>query len=125
MKIKNCRNCRNNKLLNLFSLGKMSFTGRFSKNFSHNIPKAHLNLIMCKKCKLVQLDRNFNLKYLYGKNYGYRTGINKTMTQHVKKTVRIGAALVNLRDNDHVLDIASNDATLLGFYKKKCHNGRY
>jgi hypothetical protein len=43
---------------------------------------------MCTKCKLVQLDRNFNLKYLYGKDYGYRTGINKTMTGHVKKTFR-------------------------------------
>ena len=118
MKIKNCRNCKNNKLLDLFSLGKMSFTGKFSKSFLYNVPKAHLNLLMCKKCKLVQLDRNFNLKYLYGNKYGYRTGINKTMTRHVKKTVKIGEAVVNLKANDHVLDIASNDATLLNFYKK-------
>jgi hypothetical protein len=38
----------------------MSFTGKFSKSFFNNIPKAYLNLVMCKKCKLVQLDRNFN-----------------------------------------------------------------
>ena len=118
MKIKNCRNCKSNKLSNLFSLGKMSFTGKFSKSFLYNVPKAHLNLLMCKICKLVQLDRNFNLKYLYGNEYGYRTGINKTMTQHVKKTVKTGEALVNLKANDYVLDIASNDATLLNFYKK-------
>ena len=74
---------------------------------------------MCTKCKLVQLDRNFNLKYLYGKDYGYRTGINKTMTSHVKKTVKKCSTLVNLRANDHVLDIASNDATMLNFYPKK------
>ena len=43
---------------------------------------------MCKKCKLVQLDRNFNPKYLYSKDYGYRSGINKTMTEHLKKTVK-------------------------------------
>ena len=66
----------------------MSFTGRFPKNFYHNVPKAYLNLLMCKKCKLVQLDRNFNLGYLYGKGYGYRTGINKTMTEHIKNTVK-------------------------------------
>ena len=117
MKIKVCRNCKNNKFLNLFSLGKMSFTGKFSKSFYYNVPKARLNLLMCKSCKLVQLDRNFNLKYLYGKNYGYRTGINKTMTNHVKKTVKQCSTLVNLRAKDHVLDIASNDATLLNFYK--------
>ena len=118
MKIKNCRNCNYNHLIHLFSLGKMSFTGKFPKSFSHNVPKAQLNLLMCKKCKLVQLDRNFNIKYLYGKDYGYRTGINQTMTSHVKKTVKVAETLVNLKAKDHVLDIASNDATLLNFYKK-------
>ena len=88
MKIKFCRNCKNNKFTNLFGLGKISFTGKFSKSFSHNVPKKNLNLLMCTKCKLVQLDRNFNLKYLYGKDYGYRTGINKTMTNHVKKNCK-------------------------------------
>ena len=67
MKIKLCRNCKNNKFFNLFSLGKMAFTGKFSKNYFNNIPSAYLNLLMCKKCKLVQLDRSFNQKYLYGK----------------------------------------------------------
>ena len=118
MKIKFCRNCKNNQFSNLFSLGKMSFTGRFPKSFYHNVPKANLNLLMCKKCKLVQLDRNFNLSYLYGKGYGYRTGINKTMTEHVKNIVKKCSALVNLKMKDHVLDIASNDATLLNFYPK-------
>ena len=118
MKIKFCRNCKNNKFTNLFSLGKISFTGKFSKSFFHNIPKKYLHLLMCTKCKLVQLDRNFNLKYLYGKDYGYRTGINKTMTSHVKKTVKKCLTLVNLRANDHVLDIASNDATMLNSYPK-------
>ena len=97
----------------------MSFTGKFSKSYFNNIPRAYLNLLMCKKCKLVQLDRNFNLKYLYGKDYGYRTGINKTMTDHVKKTVKKCSTLVNLKAKDQVLDIASNDATLLNFYPKK------
>ena len=97
----------------------MSFTGKFSKSYFNNIPSAYLNLLMCKKCKLVQLDRNFNLKYLYGKDYGYRTGINKTMTDHVKKTVKKCSTLVNLKAKDQVLDIASNDATLLNFYPKK------
>ena len=119
MKNKFCRNCKNNKFFNLLSLGKISFTGKFSKSLFNNIPKAYLNLVMCKKCKLVQLDRNFNPKYLYGKDYGYRSGINKTMTEHLKKTVKKCSALAELKANDPVLDIASNDGTLLNFYKKK------
>jgi hypothetical protein len=119
MKIKNCRNCNYNNFTNLFSLGKISFTGKFPKSILHNIPKAQLNLLMCKKCKLVQLDRNFNIKYLYGKDYGYRTGINQTMTDHVKETVKVNSTIVNLQPKDHVLDIASNDATLLNFYDRR------
>ena len=116
MRIKSCRNCKKTKFINLFSLGKMSFTGRFPKSSKTNIPKEQLNLLMCNFCKLVQLDRNFNLKYLYGKNYGYRTGINNTMTNHVKQIVKKLSSLVKLKKKDYVLDIASNDSTLLNFY---------
>ena len=88
MKITNCRICNNKYFFRLFSLGKMSFTGKFPKNFKDNISKEFINLMMCKSCNLVQLDRNFNPKYLYGKDYGYRTGINSTMTNHVKNIVK-------------------------------------
>ena len=118
MKIVNCTNCKSKKLSKIFSLGKLSFSGRFAKTFSEVIPSAQLNLIMCKVCKLVQLDRSFDPKYLYGKGYGYRTGINKTMTEHVKQTVRYAAKIANLEKKDCVLDIASNDGTLLSFYPK-------
>ena len=118
MKIQRCRNCKKKKFSKLFSLGKMSFTGKFTNNFNVNIPKAFINLIMCKSCKLVQLDRNFNPRYLYDNNYGYRTGINTTMTNHVKMVVDESIKLVKLKKDDAVLDIASNDGTLLSFYKK-------
>ena len=100
----NCRNCKFNIKQNLFSLGKISFTGKFPKNKKINIPKKFLNLSMCDKCKLVQLDRNFNKKYLYGDDYGYRTGLNKTMTNHVKSVVEV-LKNVKLRKGDYVPDI--------------------
>ena len=73
---------------------------------------------MCKKCKLVQLKHNYNLKYLYGPDYGYRTGINRTMKEHMKKVASILEKKTDLNRGDYVLDIASNDGTLLKFYKK-------
>lgn len=96
----------------------MSFTGKFTNNFKFNIPKDFINLIMCSSCKLVQLDRNFNPRYLYDDNYGYRTGINATMTNHVRMVANEAAKLVRLKKDEAVLDIASNDGTLLNFYKK-------
>ena len=118
MFIKKCRSCNSKKLKNLFNLGKLSFTGKFAKNKKINIPKAQLGLIICDDCKLVQLNKNFNLSYLYGSDYGYRTGINKTMTDHVKKVAIKAAKIVKLKKGEQVLDIASNDGTLLNFYPK-------
>ena len=117
MRIKNCRNCNSKNLSTLFSLGKISFTGKFSKK-GKEIPKGELKLIMCNICKLVQLGNKFNLKYLYGPDYGYRSGINQTMKNHLKTIVTNISKKVKLKKNDLVLDIASNDATLLNFYPK-------
>ncbi len=117
MKIKKCRICGSKRLQKLFSLGKLSFTGKFSSSIKKNIKKDFINLVMCNTCSLVQLDRNFNSNFLYGKDYGYRTGINFTMTNHVKNVVKQASKFVNLKKKDAVLDIASNDGTLLNFYK--------
>lgn len=117
MKIKKCRNCNHKKLIKLFSLGKQKFSGKFPAR-GEKIPNGELDLIMCSRCKLVQLRNVFNLKYLYNKDYGYRTGINKTMTNHVKSVTTKLAKISKLRIKDNVLDIASNDGTLLNHYKK-------
>ena len=74
---------------------------------------------MCKKCKLVQLNNNFSSKYLYSNDYGYRTGINKTMSEHVRSIVKFSTKKMKLKKNDAVLDIASNDGTLLNYYDRK------
>ncbi len=119
MKLKKCRNCQGKKLSKLFSLGKLSYTGKFPKNIKTNIKKTELTLVMCNKCSLVQLNNNYNLKYLYGPDYGYRTGINKTMTYHMRNIMKNLSKKIRLKKGDCVLDIASNDGTLLNFFDKK------
>ena len=66
----------------------------------------------------MQLNKNFDLSYLYGSDYGYRTGINKTMTRSCQKVVLNANKIAKLKKGDQVLDIASNDGTLLNFYPK-------
>lgn len=118
MRLKNCRNCRSNKIKELFTLGCLTYTGKFPQKENEKIKKGNLNLIICKKCNLVQLGNSFDLKYLYSPDYGYRTGINQTMTKHVEVISNSLTKKVHLKKGDAVLDIASNDGTLLNFYKK-------
>ena len=117
MKIKYCRNCFSNKIYKLFSLGNIHFTGKFLKR-KKNPRKGPINVVMCKNCELVQLGNNFDIKYLYGPDYGYQTGINATMTEHVKKVARVLSKNTKIKRNEMALDIASNDGTLLNFYSK-------
>ena len=57
MKISNCRICKSKSFKSLFSLGKLSFTGKFAKSIKQKIPKDELTLVICNKCKLVQLNK--------------------------------------------------------------------
>jgi len=117
-KIKHCRSCKKKKLNRVLSLGNLSFTGIFPSKENETIPKGPLELVICNYCKLVQLQHNFNLKYMYGKNYGYRSSLNKTMVQHLKnKASSLSKYLKN--NNNTIIDIGSNDGTLLSFFNKK------
>jgi NDP-4-keto-2,6-dideoxyhexose 3-C-methyltransferase len=56
------------------------------------------------------------MEQLYGDNYGYRSGLNKSMMKHLGTIVEKAKSLVNLQAGDLVIDIASNDGTLLSAY---------
>ena len=116
MKINKCRICNSKKLASLFSLGDLSFTGKFS-TLNKTVKTKPISVIICKTCELVQLAHNYDLKYLYGPDYGYRTGINKTMLNHVKNITYKSIEKNKFKKNDLVLDIESNDGSLLNFYK--------
>jgi NDP-4-keto-2,6-dideoxyhexose 3-C-methyltransferase len=53
---------------------------------------------------------------LYGLNYGYRSGLNKSMVDHLHGKVKKIMNIVQLKDNDLVIDIGSNDGTTLAVY---------
>jgi NDP-4-keto-2,6-dideoxyhexose 3-C-methyltransferase len=111
-----CRICGCTDLAEIMDLGNMALTGTFWKP-GREVPKAPLKLMRCTgACGLVQLDKAPDLNLLYGENYGYRSGLNKSMVEHLRELV---VQLIQSRDpraGDLVLDIGSNDGTLLGFY---------
>lgn len=53
---------------------------------------------------------------MYGANYGYRSGLNYRMVQHLKGKVERILNSVDLQSGDLVVDIGSNDGTTLGFF---------
>ena len=120
--IKYCRSCRSNKLENLFNLGSQYYTGIFPQKKKSKIPIGELRLIKCKRCSLVQLAVNFNLKKMYDNNYGYRTGLNPSMLNHIKDKIKYLKKNIELKKGDTILDIGSNDGSLLKCFDHKKFN---
>ena len=50
---------------------------------------------------------------MYGDNYGYRSGLNNSMVQHLIGKANYLIELSNLQPGDVVVDIGSNDCTTL------------
>ena len=41
-------------------------------------------MVICNKCKLLQLEHNFDANEMYGENYGYMSSLNSSMVSHLK-----------------------------------------
>ena len=118
-KISKCRISGSSNLKTILNLGNQSLTGVFPKISNQKITKGPLELVWCPDSGLVQLKHSYNPSEMYGLNYGYRSGLNNSMVQHLKFKVDRLTTKVKLDDLDIVLDIGSNDGTLLNSYNNK------
>lgn len=108
--------CSGNNLTSLVSLGEMSLSGVFPEKPFAKVSSGILELFLCEECTLVQLGETFPAEEMYGENYGYRSGLNQSMVRHLEGIVNYAISLVDVNDSDTVLDIGSNDGTLLRAY---------
>jgi hypothetical protein len=111
-----CRLCGSSDLVDVLDLGEQALTGFFPRSAEDEVPTAPLQLVWCRSCTLLQLAHSFDPGELYGENYGYRSGLNASMVQHLARKARGLETLVGLSPGDVVVDIGSNDGTLLKSY---------
>jgi hypothetical protein len=117
-KINKCRISKKNDLVTIFKVNNFGLTGTFPKNKNAILPKTPLHVVFSKSSKLLQLKHNYNPKILYGKNYGYRSGLNPTMVNHLKnKSSFLKRKYKFYRHKDLILDIGANDGTFLKEFK--------
>jgi len=114
--ISKCRISGSTNLLTVLSLGEQCLTGVFPKSSSEPITKGPLDLVWCPDSGLLQLKQSYSLDEMYGDNYGYRSGLNRSMVVHLTNKIAALERLVNLSVSDLVIDIGSNDATSLKAY---------
>jgi NDP-4-keto-2,6-dideoxyhexose 3-C-methyltransferase len=120
MKIKTCRSCNSKTLISILSLGNQYLSDFVKINRK---PKSFpLNMVLCKKCFLVQLDYSAPSKYLYTERYGYKSGINQTMQEELKEIAQKSLKRIRKsKDKIVTVDIGANDGTLLKNYPKSIY----
>ena len=115
-KLERCRVSGSEHLVSVLNLGKQSLTGVFPQTKDQSITSGPLELVWCPDSGLLQLNHSYEPSEMYGENYGYRSGLNQSMVQHLTEKVRYLERVVELRSGDVVVDIGSNDATTLKAY---------
>ena len=116
-----CRVCGNTELVEILDLGEQYLTGSFPRtNAGEGLTIGPLTLVKChggnESCGLVQLLHSYDASEMYGADYGYRSGLNYRMVQHLERKVKEIQETVSLDNGDIVIEIGSNDGTTLGFY---------
>lgn len=114
--ISRCRVSGSPNLVSLLNLGHQVLTGVFPSSAAQDVSVGPLELAWCPDSGLLQLKHSFEASEMYGDHYGYRSGLNQSMVDHLCSKVRYLEGLAGLAAGDTVVDIGSNDGTTLGAY---------
>lgn len=123
-RISECRVCGNAALVSVLNLGDQYLTGVFPRGIDDAPSHGPLELLKCHGghdvCGLLQLANSYDMDEMYGDNYGYRSGLNPSMVRHLSESAERIMQKVQLGPGSIVLDIGSNDGTMLSFYPPEC-----
>ena len=115
-RIESCRVSGDANLISVVNLGNQCLTGVFPRSTDDHITSGPLELVWSPESQLLQLAHSYDLGEMYGDNYGYRSGLNSSMVNHLNQKVKYLTDIVHLNPGDYVLDIGSNDGTTLNAY---------
>jgi len=110
-----CRVCDSSNLVPLFSLGEQYVSNFLDPGTDPGL-KCPIELELCCRCSLVQAKHTAPQELLYSRKYWYRSGVTETMRMALRDVTKSVEFLVDLVPGDVVLDIGSNDGTLLRTY---------
>ena len=74
--IKNCRSCYSENLIPILSLGNQYVTN-FVNSKDDPCTICPLELVLCEKCKFLQLRHSAPSESMWGDQYWYKSSINK------------------------------------------------
>lgn len=118
--ISTCQICNSKKLHTILDLGHQPLCDTLLTAEMLNQPEKTypLRMLWCPKCTCVQLDYCVSGSEVYHQDYPYRSGITKELADYQKKVSESLIKKYNLNPKDLVIDVGSNDGTLLSGFKE-------
>lgn len=84
-------------------------------------PGYPLELVCCPACALAQINFVVRPDILFPPDYPYTTGTTRILRENFSQLVEEATALLGLKTDQLVVDIGSNDGTLLSNFHKRGH----
>lgn len=116
--VKACRICHSRKLYRFLDLTPMPIPNGFLKkeDLHKKEPYYELSCYLCENCGLVQLSNVVNPNIMFS-NYVYIPSTSKIMMNNFSNLAYRANSLTKLDEKKLVIDIGSNDGSLLKFFK--------
>ncbi len=113
-----CRIC-NNKLISILNFKRVALSGNFIRKSEIKKEKKYpLSAGVCNKCKHLQIQDLVNPKKLFN-HYEWETGISKSNIELILDLLKSLKKKFKLNNESKILEIASNDGTLLYEAKRR------
>ena len=113
-----CRLCSSKNLSKVLPLKPTPIGDDYQKIFDKNIDFFELSLNQCNDCFFVQLSNVIDREIVYG-DYLYVTTTSSGLPQHFKNLVDILFKKKIISNKSKILEIGSNDGTLLNYFQAK------
>ena len=119
--IDKCQVCNSSNLNLILDLGHQPLCDSLLTEEMLNQPEIvyPLRMFWCEECSLVQLDYCVDGSIVYYIGYPYRTGITKELVEYLNGMSSSLISKYNLKHDDLVVDLGSNDGTLLMGFKER------
>src|SRR5665811_2022494 len=109
-----CRAWETNLGESFLSLGNSPLSNAYlSKDDLHRMePYYPLEVYVCEKCYLVQLEEFETTKNIFSSDYAYFSSFSESWLQHCKNYTEMMIKRFGLNRNSFVVEVASNDGYL-------------
>lgn len=117
--VEECQVCGHAPLVNVLSLGYMPPVNQMVGigETPRQQPWFPTDLLRCRQCELVQLGLAVDPVIIFPPEYPYTSGTTKLLRDNFAELQTEAASLLKLGAEDLVVDIGSNDGTLLSNFK--------